>query len=119
MISQRVSTLGRLFGEPKHSIFLFLIRISFSPNIPVALGVHVFCAASCCDYMLAASLIIPRINRLLGRALVADGLGHLVGIVSVLGLERLDERDVLGLGLLLGDALVDLPLPGVLLCLAL
>lgn len=51
--------------------------------------------------------------------LVADSLGHLVGVVSVLGLQRLDERDVLGLGLLLGDALVDLPLPGVLLCLAL
>ena len=55
-----------------------------------------------------------------GSALcAADSLGFLVLIVAVLGLHLLDERDVLLLGLLGGDILVNNLLPCVLLRLAL
>lgn len=54
-----------------------------------------------------------------GPRLVADGLWLLVLVVAILGLELLNERDVLLLGLVRGDTLVNLLLPRVLLCLAL
>lgn len=53
------------------------------------------------------------------RRLRADSLGHLVRVVAVLLLERLDEGDVLLLGGSGGGACVDLLLPGALLGLAL
>lgn len=70
------------------------------------------------------SVFLPRVRpRIIHSTqsprLVANGLGLLVLVVSVLGLELFDERDVLLLGLVRGDALVDLLLPCVLLCLAL
>lgn len=49
----------------------------------------------------------------------ADGLGLLVGVVAVLLLERVDEGDVLLLGLLRGEVIVDDLLPRALLRLAL
>lgn len=46
------------------------------------------------------------------NCLRADLLGDLVGVVLVRDLELLDESNVLLLSLLLGQALVDLGLPG-------
>lgn len=87
--------------------------------LAVRAGVYMYMCLECTDTLLHLGCGPTSSTPAGSSRLVADGLWLLVLVVSVLGLELLDERDVLLLGLLLGDVLVDLLLPGVLLCLAL
>lgn len=64
-------------------------------------------------------LLLSSTCQPVGSILVADGLGDLVRVEAELGLELLDESDVLLLGSLGAGALVDDLLPGVALGLAL
>ena len=67
----------------------------------------------------AVALPAMSAHPLESHSLSSNGLRHLALVIAILGLELLHQRNVLLLGLLGRDALVDLLLPSVLLRLAL